>query len=64
LGLNVPQSTIAIGVPAYATPPDNTLWHALLLPFGRQRDYWRRGDGTRVERDRAAASENLSRLAE
>lgn len=43
LGLNVPQSAIVIGVPAYSDPADNTLWNALLLPFRRQRDYWRRG---------------------
>lgn len=64
LGLDVPQSAIAIGVPAYPSPADNTLWRALLLPFGRQRDYWRRLDGSTVERHRATASENWSRLAE
>ena len=64
LGLNVPQSEITIGVPAYSDPADNTVSHDLLLPFGRQRDYWRRTDGTTVERNRNASRGNLSRLAE
>ena len=45
LRLNVPQDAIAIGVPAYTLPGDRTLWHALTLPFRRQRDYWRLPDG-------------------
>ena len=49
--LNVPQSSIAIGVPAYTLPGDDRLWPALTLPFRRQRDYWRRPDGSPVERD-------------
>jgi sterol desaturase/sphingolipid hydroxylase (fatty acid hydroxylase superfamily) len=64
LGLNVPQAEIAIGVPGYSNPADNTVWRSLLLPFGRQRDYWRRPDGTGVERHRAAATATRSRLAE
>jgi sterol desaturase/sphingolipid hydroxylase (fatty acid hydroxylase superfamily) len=64
LRLNVPQSEITIGVPAYSNPRDNTVWHDLVLPFGRQRDYWRRIDGTSVERDRNPATERPSRLAE
>jgi sterol desaturase/sphingolipid hydroxylase (fatty acid hydroxylase superfamily) len=64
LGLNVPQSEIAIGVPAYSNPADNTVWDDLLLPFGRQRDYWRRPDGTIVERNRATSRGDPSRLAE
>jgi sterol desaturase/sphingolipid hydroxylase (fatty acid hydroxylase superfamily) len=54
LGLNIPQSAIVIGVPAYSHPADNRLWNALLLPFQRQRDYWRGLDGTAIERDRKA----------
>ena len=49
--LNVPRDAITIGVPAYTLPGDRTLWQALTLPFRRQRDYWRRPDGTTVERD-------------
>jgi len=64
LGLNVPQSAITIGVPAYAKPEDNRLWSALVQPFRRQRDYWRRPDGAPVTRDAELADRQASRLAE
>jgi sterol desaturase/sphingolipid hydroxylase (fatty acid hydroxylase superfamily) len=64
LGLNIPQTDIVIGVPAYSDPADNTLWNDLLLPFRHQRDYWRRQDGTPVERDRASLPNGHSTLAE
>ena len=50
LRLNIPQSRIVIGIPAYMTSGDNRLGNALLLPFLRQRNYWRRADGTAAER--------------
>lgn len=52
--LSVPQAKVVIGVPAYASPDDNRLSSTLLLPFRRQRDYWRRADGTVPSRDRGA----------
>jgi sterol desaturase/sphingolipid hydroxylase (fatty acid hydroxylase superfamily) len=64
LGLNIPQSAIVIGVPAYSNPADNRLWNALLLPFQPQRDYWRGADGTAIERDSAALPDGRSTLAE
>jgi sterol desaturase/sphingolipid hydroxylase (fatty acid hydroxylase superfamily) len=64
LGLNVPQSAITVGVPAYSSPADNTFWNDLRLPFGPQRDYWRRLDGTNVEGDPATATGRRSRMAE
>jgi sterol desaturase/sphingolipid hydroxylase (fatty acid hydroxylase superfamily) len=64
LGLNIPQSAIVIGVPAYSNPADNRLMDDLLLPFRRQRDYWRLPDGTAVGRDPAALSSGRSTLAE
>lgn len=64
LRLNVPREAIAIGVPAYTLPGDNTLWHGLTLPFRRQRDYWRRPDGTPVERDPARLGQDRHRLEE
>jgi sterol desaturase/sphingolipid hydroxylase (fatty acid hydroxylase superfamily) len=64
LGVNIPQSDVVIGVPAYAEPADNRFWRCLLLPFRRQRDYWRRPDGTGVTRDRARLPANRSRLAQ
>ena len=51
LRLNVPQRLITIGVPAYGTPADNRLGALLAHPFRRQRDHWRRADGTRPERE-------------
>jgi sterol desaturase/sphingolipid hydroxylase (fatty acid hydroxylase superfamily) len=62
--LNIPQSDIVIGVPGYARRTDNGLWHGLLLPFRRQRDYWRRSDGTPVARERTALSGKRWWLAE
>ena len=46
MGLDIAQSDIVIGVPAYSDPADNRLWRALAMPFRRQRDYWRRLNGT------------------
>jgi sterol desaturase/sphingolipid hydroxylase (fatty acid hydroxylase superfamily) len=62
LRLNVPRDAIAIGVPAYTLPGDPTLWYGLTLPFRRQRDYWRRPDGTPVERDPAELGRDPRRL--
>jgi sterol desaturase/sphingolipid hydroxylase (fatty acid hydroxylase superfamily) len=64
LGLNVPQSKIVIGVPAYSNPADNKLVDDLLLPFRPQRDYWRLPDGTPSARDPAALTPGRSTLAE
>ena len=50
LRLNIPQSRIVIGIPGYAAGADNKLGRALLMPFERQRNYWRRPDGTAAER--------------
>ena len=62
--LNVPQANVAIGVPAYTAPDDHRLSSTLLLPFRRQRDYWRRADGTVPSRDRTAASKRNVWLAD
>src|SRR5438552_5003948 len=64
LGLNIPQSEIAIGVPGYSLPEDNQLGNALLMPFRKQRDYWRQADGTVVEREKVSAEQNRATLAE
>ena len=64
LGLNIPQAEIAIVVPGYAQEGDNSVANALLLPFRRQRDYWRRPDGTIVRRAAGSSRERRSRLAE
>lgn len=64
LGLNIPQAEIVVGVPGYAQKGDNSLSNALLLPFRRQRDYWRRPDGTIVRRTAPRSPEGRSHLAE
>jgi sterol desaturase/sphingolipid hydroxylase (fatty acid hydroxylase superfamily) len=44
--LNVPQSEITIGVPAYEDPSEVTIGKVLLLPFGRQRRDFHLPDGS------------------
>lgn len=62
LRLNVPQSLIVIGIPAYSGPADNEPARALLMPVRRQRDYWRRPDGTRPERNQRDTNASPSRM--
>ena len=62
--VNIPQSTIEIGVAGYSRPGDNRFWHALTLPFRGQRDYWRREDGTMPERSEDTLERIRTRLAE
>ena len=62
--LGVRQADIVIGVPAYAHPDDNRLRNTLLLPFRRQRDYWRRADGISPARDSATSPAGSAWLAE
>jgi sterol desaturase/sphingolipid hydroxylase (fatty acid hydroxylase superfamily) len=50
--LDVPQREITIGVPAYSSPHEVTIGKLLTLPFRRQRDDWKRPDGTRSVRER------------
>src|SRR6202022_893353 len=64
LGLNIPQSRVVVGIPAYTLNEDNNFWNALWMPFRRQRDYWRRPDGTPVIRQNDLADENPARLAD
>jgi sterol desaturase/sphingolipid hydroxylase (fatty acid hydroxylase superfamily) len=64
LGLNVPQERIDIGIAGYSGPEDNRLWQTLAAPFRKQRDYWRRFDGTVPERDAALLEHKRGRLAE
>jgi sterol desaturase/sphingolipid hydroxylase (fatty acid hydroxylase superfamily) len=64
LGLNIPQSKIEIGVAGYSAPDNNRLWHTLTMPFRKQRDYWRRSDGTMPERDGSLIEQNRNRLSE
>ncbi len=61
LRLNVPQSRITIGVPAYRDQRELTALSLLLLPFRRQKEYWLLPDGSRPEREE---SESRTLLAE
>jgi sterol desaturase/sphingolipid hydroxylase (fatty acid hydroxylase superfamily) len=64
LGVNIPQDELVVGIPGYTLPGDNSCWNALLMPFRKQRDYWRRPDGTPVERQNLPSNQNPARLAE
>ena len=64
LGLNIPQNKIEIGIAGYSSPENNRLWQALLMPFAKQRDYWRKPDGTKPERVEGDLTEKQTRLAE
>lgn len=63
LGLDIPQAEITIGVPGYSRPGDNRLREAVWAPFRKQRDYWRRPDGTVPGRERPGTSDR-HRMAE
>jgi len=45
LVLNIPQSTIKIGVPGYQLTQDNQLFRLFIMPFISQRQYWHNKDG-------------------
>ena len=64
LGVNIPQDEVVVGIPGYTLPEDNSFWNALLMPFRKQRDYWRRPDGTQVGRQNLPSNQNPARLAE
>jgi sterol desaturase/sphingolipid hydroxylase (fatty acid hydroxylase superfamily) len=64
LGLNIPQDEVIVGIPAYTLPEDNRVPSALLMPFRKQRDYWRAPDGAVVERTKVPANANPGELAE
>ncbi|MGZ8920859.1 MAG: sterol desaturase family protein [Limisphaerales bacterium] len=64
IGLNIPQSEIKIGIPGYTTPADNKLWRIFIFPFVKQRDYWRKPDGSAPQRDETALDKNKRHLAE
>jgi sterol desaturase/sphingolipid hydroxylase (fatty acid hydroxylase superfamily) len=51
LGLNIPNARIQIGVPGYSATDDNKLWRTIVMPFVKQRDYWRKPDGTAPTRE-------------
>lgn len=50
LRLGIPQAHVTIGIAGYSSPKDNTVWHAMLMPFRPQRDYWQGQGGERLQR--------------
>ncbi len=46
LRLDIPQEDVNIGVPGYADKSDNTVVSTMLMPFVKQKRYWRRPDGS------------------
>ena len=64
LGLNVPQADIEVGIPGYSRPEDNRFWHTVIQPFRKQRDYWRKPDGTMPLREPAGVAVSAPRLIE
>jgi sterol desaturase/sphingolipid hydroxylase (fatty acid hydroxylase superfamily) len=59
LRLNVKQSDVVIGVPAYLAREDNKFLNLLILPFRKQRDYWRLPDGKQPERSPMSNKRNF-----
>jgi sterol desaturase/sphingolipid hydroxylase (fatty acid hydroxylase superfamily) len=62
--LNIPHKDIVIGVPGYTKPGDNNHSNVLLLLFKKQRDYWKKPDGSVLISREKYISENLARLEE
>src|SRR5712691_2913780 len=64
LRLDIPQSALVIGIPAYHEPVDNTLWNVLVLPFRTQRAYWCWPDGSQPTRDTTETRARRSQMME
>ncbi|MHC4510092.1 MAG: sterol desaturase family protein [Planctomycetota bacterium] len=61
LMLNVPQSSIKIGVPGYLEPEDNRFRSLLIMPFVKQKRYWCFADGKtpKSNRDRTVKATRM-----
>jgi sterol desaturase/sphingolipid hydroxylase (fatty acid hydroxylase superfamily) len=64
LRLNIPQQEITIGVPAYLQPEDNRLDNLFLMPFRKQRYYWRTPEGERPLRQLGPVAPHQTVLVE
>jgi sterol desaturase/sphingolipid hydroxylase (fatty acid hydroxylase superfamily) len=60
--LNIPHKDIVIGVPGYTKPGDNNLGYVFLLPFKKQRDYWKNPYGSVLIKREKFISENPAKL--
>jgi sterol desaturase/sphingolipid hydroxylase (fatty acid hydroxylase superfamily) len=63
IGLDIPQSSIVVGVPGYSRLEDNRFWSLVSAPFRRQREYWGTADPRRATKSRSR-KEHRHRLAE
>ncbi len=63
LRLNVPQSDVTIGVPAYSRAGDNAVVRAFVMPFAQQRKYWTGPAGARIRRQPPVEAAARGRLA-
>jgi len=63
LTLNVPQSSIRIGVPGYLEVHDNRLRNLLIMPFAKQKRYWCFPDGSLPKSNRDKAVEAAKMMA-
>lgn len=64
LRLNVPQSHIEIGVPAYQGAGDNEILPLFAMPFRKQREYWLLPDGTESKRAASSVEKSMDLLQE
>jgi len=64
LHLNIAQKDINIGIPAYSNPKDNQFIDLILLPFKKQRDYWKNEKGEPKAESKVFASADPTLLAE
>ncbi|MFB3057443.1 MAG: sterol desaturase family protein [Ignavibacteriaceae bacterium] len=62
--LNIPHKAIVIGVPGYTKSGDNNLGNVFLLPFKKQRDYWKKPDGSVLISREKYNSKNSTKLAD
>ncbi|KTD54743.1 sterol desaturase family protein [Legionella quateirensis] len=62
--LNVVQSSITIGVPAYLQQSDNKIINLLLMPFKAQRLYWQLNNKSFLSRPAAQLNHNTEQLSE
>jgi sterol desaturase/sphingolipid hydroxylase (fatty acid hydroxylase superfamily) len=62
LNTSVPQEKIVIGVPAYTGKDDLSFVRCLLVPFQKQRDYWRKPDPSSAPEASGARDDHASRL--
>jgi sterol desaturase/sphingolipid hydroxylase (fatty acid hydroxylase superfamily) len=59
LRLDVKQSDVVIGVAGYMEPRQNTFLNLFILPFCKQKDYWRLPDGKQPKRALLNGGENI-----